>query len=42
MNILVIDSSKKRACIQIITAERTVSYTLDETEKHSENLLKRI
>lgn len=42
MNILIIDSSKKRASVQVITDTRFMAYTLDENEKHSENLLYRI
>lgn len=42
MNTLIIDSSKKRASVQVITDERCMGYTLDENEKHSENLLLRI
>lgn len=42
MNILVVDSSKKRAYVQVITEDKTIGYTLDENEKHSENLLIRI
>ena len=42
MNILIVDSSKKRASVQVVTKEKSMAYTLDETEKHSENLLYRI
>jgi tRNA threonylcarbamoyladenosine biosynthesis protein TsaB len=42
MNILIVDSSKKRASVQVVSKEKSMAYTLDETEKHSENLLYRI
>ena len=42
MNILIVDSSKKRASVQVVTKDKSMAYTLDETEKHSENLLYRI
>ena len=42
MNILIVDSSKKRAFVDVVTDDKSFGYTLDENEKHSENLLKRI
>ena len=42
MKVLIVDSSKKRANVQVITEDRVAGHTLDETEKHSENLLFRI
>lgn len=42
MKVLIVDSSKKRANVQVITEEKVAGHTLDETEKHSENLLYRI
>lgn len=42
MNVLIVDSSKKRASIQVVTDDRIMGHTLDENEKHSENLLYRI
>ena len=42
MKVLIVDSSKKRANVQVITEDKVAGHTLDETEKHSENLLVRI
>jgi tRNA threonylcarbamoyladenosine biosynthesis protein TsaB len=42
MKVLIVDSSKKRANVQVITEDKVAGHTLDETEKHSENLLFRI
>lgn len=42
MNVLIVDSSKKRASVQVVTDDRIMGHTLDENEKHSENLLYRI
>ena len=42
MNILVVDSSKKQAYVGVITDSKSFGYTLQQQEKHSENLLMRI
>ena len=42
MNILVVDSSKKQAYVGVVTQDKTFGYTLQQEEKHSENLLMRI
>ena len=42
MNILVVDSSKKQAYVGVITDSKSYGYTLQQQEKHSENLLMRI
>ncbi len=42
MNILIVDSSKKQAYVGVVTDSKSFGYTLQQQEKHSENLLMRI